>query len=98
MKHQSASTLQKVRNEPLTAISGSSFVMCFDNGEKLDEKKAPFDIFAQIVEGLGEIIINGKSHLLHAGESITIPALKSHMINAKGKLKMVLTMIKKGCE
>lgn len=98
MKHRAASTVQSIRNEPVTAVSGSSFVMCFDNGECLEEKKAPFDIFAQIVEGLGEVIINGKSYLLRSGESIVIPALKSHMINAKGKLKMVLTMIKKGYE
>jgi quercetin dioxygenase-like cupin family protein len=84
------------RNTSIAAnLSESSYVMHFDNAEQLSEKKAPFDIFAQIIEGLGEIIINGKSYLLEAGESITIPALKSHIINAKGRLKILLTVIKK---
>jgi quercetin dioxygenase-like cupin family protein len=76
-------------------LTGNSYVMHFDNAEQLAEKKAPFDIFAQIIEGLVEIIINGKSYLLESGESITIPALKSHIINAKGRLKILLTVIKK---
>jgi quercetin dioxygenase-like cupin family protein len=77
-------------------ITGSSYLMHFDKAEQLDEKKAPFDILAQIIDGLGEIIINGKSYLLKSGEGIIIPALKSHIINARGQLKMLLTVVKKG--
>ena len=73
-------------------FSGNSYVMHFDSAGQIAEKKAPFDIFAQIIDGLGEIIINGKSYLLTSGESITIPALKSHIINARGRLKILLTV------
>jgi quercetin dioxygenase-like cupin family protein len=76
-------------------LTGCSYIMHFDNAEQLTEKKAPFDIFAQIIDGFGEIIINGKSYLLTSGESIIIPALKSHIINAKGRLKILLTIIRK---
>jgi quercetin dioxygenase-like cupin family protein len=76
-------------------FSGNSYIMHFDSAGQIAEKKAPFDIFAQIIDGLGEIIINGKSYLLTSGESITIPALKSHIINAKGRLKILLTVAEK---
>ncbi len=79
----------------VSSFNGNSYVMHFDDAGQLAEKKAPFDIFAQIIDGFGEIVINGKSYLLESGESIIIPALKSHIINAKGRLKILLTAVQK---
>ncbi len=48
----------------------------------------------QVVEGKGEIIIDGKPFILEAGQCIIMPANIRHAVNAVEKLKMVLTMIR----
>ena len=47
-----------------------------------------------IVDGKADVIIDGKSHLLSAGETIIMPANISHALRAVEKFKMVLIMIK----
>jgi quercetin dioxygenase-like cupin family protein len=76
--------------------TGNISVMSFDTGEGLTEKISPFDTFAQIIEGKAEIVINGKSHTLKAGEGIIIPAHQSNIVKANERFKMILTVIKSG--
>jgi len=74
--------------------TGNVTLFAFDEGQKLSEHTAPFDAMVQVIEGKGEIIINGKSFLLDEGKSIIMPANNPHAVNAISKFKMLLTMIK----
>jgi len=74
--------------------TGNISVMSFDSGEGLTEKTSPFDIFAQIIEGKADIVIDNVSHLLETGMGITIPAHSPNFINSNGRFKMILTVIK----
>lgn len=78
-----------IRNE-----RGNVTLFAFDKGEFLSEHTAPFDAIVQIIDGVGEVIIDGQSFVLAVGESIIMPANIRHAVVAKEKFKMLLTMIK----
>ena len=74
--------------------TGNISLFAFDKGEGLSEHTAPFDAVVFIVDGKADIIINGVSNILDAGETIIMPANISHALKAVEKFKMLLTMIK----
>jgi quercetin dioxygenase-like cupin family protein len=74
--------------------TGNISLFAFAKGEALSEHTAPFDAIIQVVEGKGEIIIGGQSHILDSGETIIMPANISHAVKAVENFKMVLTMIR----
>ena len=74
---------------------GDISLFAFDKGEGLSEHSSPFDALVYIVDGSAEIIINGNSNMLKAGESIIMPSNTPHALKAVEAFKMVLTMIKK---
>lgn len=74
--------------------AGNISLFAFDKGEGLSEHTAPFDAVVQIVDGKADIIINGQSNILEAGETIVMPANIPHALQAVERFKMVLTMIK----
>lgn len=74
--------------------TGNISLFSFDKGEALSEHTAPFDAMIQVVDGRGEVIIDGKSFFLETGQSIIMPANITHAVKADEKFKMVLTMIK----
>lgn len=78
-----------IRNE-----RGNLTLFAFDKGEFLSEHTAPFDAILQVLDGRGEVIIDGKSFDLHVGECIIMPANVRHAVIATEKFKMLLTMIK----
>ncbi len=78
-----------IRNE-----RGNITLFAFDKGEFLSEHTAPFDAIVQILDGVGEVVINGTPFLLNTGESIIMPANIRHAVNAVERFKMLLTMIK----
>ncbi|MFC4871965.1 cupin domain-containing protein [Negadavirga shengliensis] len=78
--------------------TGDVSAVSFDSGEILPEKKSPFDIFIQVIEGKAEIFIDGKSKKLNSGEAIIIPAHLSSSIKANVRFKMISTTIKSGYE
>lgn len=69
-------------------------VFAFDKGEFLSEHTAPFDALVQVLDGITEVVIDGKVNHLVAGESILMPANIPHSVHAVEKFKMLLTMIK----
>ncbi len=69
-------------------------LFAFDKGQSLSEHTAPFDAMIQVLDGNAEIIIDNKSYKLSEGESIIMPAHIPHAVNAEGKFKMLLSMIK----
>jgi quercetin dioxygenase-like cupin family protein len=78
-----------LRNE-----KGNVTVFAFDKGEFLSEHTAPFDALVQVLDGNAEVVIDGNSNRLVAGESILMPASIPHSVHAVEKFKMLLTMIK----
>jgi quercetin dioxygenase-like cupin family protein len=74
--------------------TGNISLFAFAKGEALSEHTAPFDALIQVVDGKGEIVIGGESHILESGQSIIMPANITHAVKAVEKFKMVLTMIK----
>jgi quercetin dioxygenase-like cupin family protein len=83
-----------VSKRVLEKKTGNITLFAFDEGQKLSEHTAPFDAMVQVIEGKGEIFINGKPFILDAGKSIIMPANVPHAVNAVAKFKMLLTMIK----
>ncbi|MCF8348768.1 MAG: cupin domain-containing protein [Bacteroidales bacterium] len=75
--------------------TGNISLFAFDKGEGLSEHTAPFDAVVHVIDGKADIIIDGKSNLLHAGETIIMPANLPHALIAIERFKMVLTMIRK---
>lgn len=74
--------------------TGNISIFAFDKGEGLSEHTAPFDAVVSIVDGKADVLIDGASHVLEAGENIIMPANIPHALHALEKFKMVLTMIK----
>jgi len=74
--------------------TGNVSFFAFDKGQRLSEHTAPFDALVQVVEGQAEIVINGVTYKVLAGESVIMPANITHAVNAVEKFKMILTMIK----
>jgi quercetin dioxygenase-like cupin family protein len=74
--------------------TGNISLFAFAKGEALSEHTAPFDAMIQVVDGKGEIIIDGQSYFLESGQTIVMPANIPHAVKAVEKFKMVLTMIK----
>ncbi len=79
-------------------MTGNISIMSLDMGEGLTEKTSPFDTFAQIIDGRAEIVIDGVSNLLEAGEGIILPAHRPNIFRANERFKMILTVIKSGYE
>lgn len=74
--------------------TGNITLFAFDKGEGLSEHTTPFDAMVTIVDGKAEIVIDGNSNILEAGETIVMPANIPHALMAVERFKMVLTMIK----
>jgi len=83
-----------VSREIIRKPAGTITVFAFDQGEGLSEHTAPFDAVVYILEGEAEIRIDGKPHIVKAGEMIIMPASKPHALKALTRYKMLLVMIK----
>jgi len=73
---------------------GNLTLFAFDEGQALSEHAAPFDAVVQVIEGSGEYIIGGVSHIVKAGQLIIMPANVPHAVKAPEAFKMLLFMIK----
>jgi quercetin dioxygenase-like cupin family protein len=73
---------------------GNVTIFAFDQGQALSEHTAPFDALVYIIDGVANIIIAGKDHLLKQGNMIIMPANKAHSLHAIKNFKMMLVMIK----
>ncbi len=78
-----------IRNE-----KGNVTLFSFDKGESLSEHTAPFDAIVEVVDGSADIIIDGISNHVNAGETIIMPANIPHAVVAIEKFKMLLIMVK----
>ncbi|UCE37720.1 MAG: cupin domain-containing protein [Thermoplasmata archaeon] len=74
--------------------TGTVTLFAFAKDQGLSEHTAPFDAMVHIIDGEAEIIISGKKYNVKNGEMIIMPANEPHALNATGKFKMILTMIR----
>lgn len=73
---------------------GTLTLFAFEKGQELSEHSAPFGALVQVLDGKGDIIIDGKSFPTEAGKSILMPADIPHAVKAPERFKMLLTMIR----
>ncbi|MCJ7630935.1 cupin domain-containing protein [Candidatus Bathyarchaeota archaeon] len=73
--------------------AGTVTLFAFDKGQGLSEHTAPYTALINLIDGEAEIRISGKTHPLHEGEIVLIPAEQPHALKAVTRLKMLLTMI-----
>jgi len=83
-----------VSREILSKKTGKVTLFAFDANEGLSEHTSPFDALVNVLEGAVDITIAGKVHRVKAGELILMPANKPHGLQAVGRFKMMLTMIR----
>lgn len=74
--------------------TGTVTLFAFDKGQNLSEHTAPFDALVLVIEGEGEVILNGKPNSVKSGNMIIMPANIPHAVNAVEQFKMLLVMIK----
>ncbi|MGB9589471.1 MAG: cupin domain-containing protein [candidate division WOR-3 bacterium] len=74
--------------------AGTVTLFSFDRGQALSEHTAPFDALVFVLDGEGEITIDGKPFRVKTGEAILMPANLPHSVSAVDKFKMLLVMVK----
>ena len=83
-----------ISKQLIKSPAGNVTLFSFDKGEGLSEHRAPFDAIVQVLEGVVDIVLDGKTFTLKTGESIVFPANAPHALTAVEQFKMLLTMMK----
>ncbi|MFA5239850.1 MAG: cupin domain-containing protein [Phycisphaerae bacterium] len=78
----------------LDTPAGTITLFAFDKGQKLSEHTAPYNAVVQVIDGAAIITIAGQEKEVSTGELIIMPGNVPHAVNAEGKFKMLLTMIR----
>ncbi len=73
--------------------SGNTSILTLDQGDNELVKISAFDTLVQILEGSAEVIIEGMSTILKAGQMMILPAHIQNSIKANGNLRMISTML-----
>ncbi|MFV0496771.1 MAG: cupin domain-containing protein [Candidatus Fimivivens sp.] len=73
------------------AVSVTLFA--FAQGEEISAHDSDGDAMVTILEGTGQLWIDGKTYVLQAGETLVMPAKKPHAVFAKEAFKMLLMVI-----
>ncbi len=73
---------------------GTITLFAFDEGQKLSEHTAPYDAVVQVLDGKSRLTIGGQDQQVSEGQIIIMPANVPHAVNAEGRFKMLLTMIR----
>ena len=84
-----------VSREVISRKMGTVTVFAFDEGQQLSEHTAPFDAMVVGVDGDAEVFIGGEPNRIKSGDTIIMPANVPHALQAVGRFKMLLIMIKK---
>ena len=74
-----------------SAVSVTLFA--FDKDEEISTHAAGGDAFVTCLDGVGRITIDGQPHVLHAGESIVMPAGHPHAVYGQEQFKMLLVVV-----
>jgi quercetin dioxygenase-like cupin family protein len=74
--------------------AGTLTLFAFDDGQGLSEHSAPFDAYVTVLEGAVDLVIGGQPVPASEGETVRMPANVPHALTARGRFKMLLTMIR----
>lgn len=70
-------------------------VFAIDTDEGLSSHAAQGDAFLLGLAGSAEIVVDGATQVLHAGEALVIPTLAPHSVHALEPFKMLLVVVKR---
>lgn len=73
--------------------SVSLTLFAFDKGEEISTHASDGDALVIVLDGTGEITIDGEKFILHTGDAIVMPSHKPHAVYAAEQFKMFLTVI-----
>ncbi len=68
-------------------------LFAFDKGEEIGTHSSGGDALVIVLDGEGEVAIDGEKQLLCAGDSIVMPAGFPHSVFAKERFKMLLVVV-----
>lgn len=74
-----------------SAVSVTLFA--FSKGEEISAHVSDGDAMVLVLEGVGQMTVDGTPYDCKAGEAIVMPASKPHAVYAKEDFKMLLTVI-----
>ena len=94
MKEQVAYQPGQVVSKTLAQNDAVSVTLfAFDKGEEISTHESGGDAMVTVLEGTGRFTIDGKPHILQAGETIVMPARHPHAVYGQERFKMLLTVI-----
>ncbi len=73
------------------AVSVTLFA--FEKDEEISTHESGGDAMVTVLEGIGRFTIEGKVHILEAGQSIVMPARKPHAVYGEERFKMLLMVV-----
>ena len=73
------------------AVSVTLFA--FAAGEEIGTHDSTGDAMVTVLEGAGRFTIDGREHILEAGQSIVMPARKPHAVYGEERFKMLLMVV-----
>jgi quercetin dioxygenase-like cupin family protein len=91
LEYQANSVISRVL---LKNAGGTITLFAFDAGEGLSEHKTPYDAFVSVMEGEARIRVADREYSLRAGDTLVLPANAPHAVDAVGRFKMLLVMIR----
>jgi quercetin dioxygenase-like cupin family protein len=68
-------------------------VFSFDQGEEISTHESGGDALVTVLDGTGQVTIDGHTHVLQTGESILMPARIPHAVYGIERFKMLLTVV-----
>lgn len=68
-------------------------LFAFSAGEEISTHDSSGDAMVIVLDGVGEVTVDGEKFRLNAGESIVMPAKKPHAVFAPEDFKMMLTVV-----
>lgn len=68
-------------------------LFAFDQGEEISSHDSTGDAMVLVLDGKGQVTIDGVDFQLSTGESIVMPAGITHSVYATDRFKMLLTVI-----
>lgn len=74
-----------------SAVSITLFA--FDKDEEISTHDSEGDAMVTVLEGSGRFTVDGKVHVLNAGETLVMPAKKPHAVYAEEPFKMLLVVV-----
>lgn len=85
----------RVNSRTLSQMPGCKMtVFAIDEDEGMSSHSASGDAFVYVLEGIGEFVLDGTPHQVHAGECLVMSAGTPHSVRGITPFKMLLVVVK----